>query len=61
MHVPYDRAPYEHVLDRAQVRILEVLNHRDVVQLDVEVLVDRFEGAADLDIVLELDGDFVVD
>jgi hypothetical protein len=32
-----------------------------IVQLDVEVLVDALEGAADLDFVFELDGDFVLD
>lgn len=41
--------------------ILELLHHRDAVELDVEVLVDTLEDAADLDVVLELDRDLVVD
>ena len=32
-----------------------------IIQLDVEVLVDALECAADLDFVLEFDGDFVLD
>lgn len=32
----------------------------DVVQLDVEVLVDGFQRAADTDVILKLDGDNVV-
>lgn len=43
------------------MRILELLEHLDVVELDVEVLVDALEDAADLDVVLELDRDLVVD
>ncbi len=37
------------------MRVLELLHDDDVVELDVEVLVDRLERAADLDVVLELD------
>ncbi|KAI5293044.1 hypothetical protein KEM56_006148, partial [Ascosphaera pollenicola] len=40
----------KHVLDRAQVRILELFNDLDVVELDVEELVDALEHAPDLDI-----------
>ena len=43
------------------MRVLELLEDLDVVELDVEVLVDALEDAADLDVVLELDGDLVVD
>ncbi len=43
------------------MRVLDLLEHLDVVELDVEVLVDALEDAADLDVVLELDGDLVVD
>ena len=43
------------------MRVLQVVDDADVVQLDVEVLVDALERAADLDVVLELDGDLVVD
>jgi hypothetical protein len=44
-----------------QMRILQLLNDGDVVKLDVEVLVDALERAAELDVVLELDGDLMVD
>jgi hypothetical protein len=43
------------------VRIFDLLEHLDVVELDVEVLVDALEDAADLDVVFELDRDLVVD
>lgn len=43
------------------MRVLELLDDLDVVELDVEVLVDALEDAADLDVVLELDRDLVVD
>ena len=41
--------------------ILDLLDDLDVLELDVEVLVDALKGAADLDVVLELDCDLVVD
>jgi len=41
--------------------VLYLLDDADVLELDVEVLVDALEGAADLDVVLELDGDLMVD
>lgn len=44
-----------------QMWILDLLDHLYVVELDVEELVDGLERAADGDVVLELDGDFVVD
>lgn len=44
-----------------QVRILELVEDGNVVELDVEVLVDALEDAADLDVVLELDRDLLVD
>ena len=43
------------------MRVLQLLDDGDVIELDVEVLVDALEGAAKLDVVLELDGDLVVD
>lgn len=61
MHVAHDGAPDEDVLDGAQVRVPHLLVHRDVVQLDVEVLVHALERARDLDVVLELDRDRLVD
>jgi hypothetical protein len=42
------------------VRVLHLLDHRDVVQLDVEVLVHALQRAAHGDVILELDGDLVV-
>ena len=39
------------------MRVSELVQHGDVVELDVEVLVDGFQGAADGDVVFELDGD----
>lgn len=44
-----------------QVRILELLDDGNVIELDVEVLVDALEYAADLDVVFELYSDLVVD
>jgi hypothetical protein len=44
-----------------QMRVFELLHNRNVIQLDVKILVDAFEGAPQLDVVLEFHGDFVVD
>lgn len=55
VHVPDHASADEDVLDAAQVRVLELVQHGDVVELDVEVLVDGFEGPADGDVVFELD------
>lgn len=60
MHIAHDAAADEDVLDGAQVRVPQLLRDRDVLELDVEVLVDRLERARDLDVVLELDRDGVV-
>lgn len=43
------------------MRILELLDDLNVIELNVEVLVDALEDALELDVVFELDGDFVVD
>jgi hypothetical protein len=43
------------------VRILDLVDDGNVVELDVEVLVHALKGAADADVVLELDGDRLVD
>lgn len=59
--VSHDGTADEHVLDGAEVGVPQLLVDRDVVELDVEVLVDRLEGARHLDVVLELDGDGLVD
>lgn len=41
--------------------VLDFLEHLDVIQLNVQILVDALENAAYLDIVLELDRDLMVD
>jgi len=41
--------------------ILQLINNRDIIEFDVEVLVDALEGAADGDVVFELDGHGGVD
>jgi hypothetical protein len=41
--------------------VFEILNHLYVIEFDIEVLVNGFQGAADLNIVLELHRDFMVD
>lgn len=43
-----------------QMWVFQVLNHLDFIELNIEVLIDRLEDTADLDIVLEFDSDFVV-
>jgi hypothetical protein len=43
------------------MRVLDLLDDADVLQLDVEILVYALERAEDLDVVLELDRDLVVD
>lgn len=43
------------------MRILELLDDLNVIELNVEVLIDALEDALELDVVFELDGDFVVD
>jgi hypothetical protein len=42
------------------VRVLCQVQHFDVVELDVEVLVDRLQNTTDADVILELDGDGLV-
>ena len=44
-----------------EMRILELLHNADIVQFDVQVLVYTLQSAADLNVVLELHGDFMVD
>lgn len=43
------------------MRILELLDDLDVIELDVEVLVHTLENALELDVVFQLHGDLVVD
>lgn len=55
-HVPADEA----VLDRQQMRVLLFVDHVDIVQLDVQILIDRVQRTADGDVVLELDDHLLV-
>jgi hypothetical protein len=43
------------------VGVLVLIDNQHVVEIEVEVLVDALEDAADLDVVFELDRDLVVD
>lgn len=43
------------------MRILQLILQLNIIQLDIQELVDGFEGAFDRDVVLELDGHFMVD
>ncbi|KAK6841858.1 DNA repair protein pso2 [Apiospora arundinis] len=43
------------------VRVLELLEDLDIIELDVEVLVNALQGSPDLNVILELDGYLVVD
>lgn len=43
------------------MRILQLIHELNVVQLDIQELVDGLEGAFDRNVVLELDGHFVID
>jgi hypothetical protein len=42
------------------VRVLVQIQYFDLVELDVQVLVDRLEDTADADVVFEFDGDGLV-
>jgi hypothetical protein len=41
--------------------IFHLFYYGDIIQLDVEILVYRLQRSAYLDVILELDGDFMVD
>jgi hypothetical protein len=56
MHIPDHAPPDENILHAAQVRVFQLVQHGDVVELDVQVLVDGFKGAADGNVVFKLDG-----
>lgn len=43
------------------MRVSQLVHHRDVIQLNVQVLVHALQGAAYGYIVLELNGDFGID
>jgi hypothetical protein len=42
------------------MRVLELFHDGNIVELDVEILVDAFESSANLNIVLQLDGDLMI-
>jgi hypothetical protein len=42
------------------VRVLDQVQYFDIVELDVQVLVDRLQDTTDADVVLELNGDRLV-
>jgi predicted urease superfamily metal-dependent hydrolase len=44
-----------------EVRVLQLFDDGDVVELDVEVLVDALQRASNLDVVLQLHRHFVID
>ena len=58
---PDDGTSDEAVLDGEHVWVLLRVGDGDVGELDVEVLVDRVEGAADGEVVLQLDHDVLAD
>lgn len=43
------------------MRVLQVVLYRDVFELDIQVLINRFECAGDLDVIFELNCDLLVD
>jgi hypothetical protein len=43
-----------------EMGVFDLLDNLDVIELDVEVLVNALEGSLDLNVVLELDGDLMV-
>jgi hypothetical protein len=43
------------------MRVLDLLDHLHILELDVEELVDGLEGAADGNVILEFDRHFGVD
>jgi hypothetical protein len=42
------------------VWIFDFVDDRDIIQLDVQVLVDGFEGTADEYVILQFNGDLVL-
>jgi hypothetical protein len=44
-----------------QMRVLHLIEHLHILQLDVQVLIDALERSADRDVVFQFYGDFVVD
>lgn len=42
------------------MRVFIQIEDVDIIELDVEVLVDGFQGATDADVIFQLDGDGLV-
>ena len=61
LHVADDGAADEAVLDGQHVRVFLRVRHRNVRQLDVEILVDRMQRSMDGQVVLQLDDDVFAD
>lgn len=61
MHISHYRSSDEDILDAAQMRVLVLVQHLDIIELDIQVLVDGFQGTTYGNVVLELDGYGVVD
>jgi hypothetical protein len=40
--------------------ILQFIHHRDIIQLDVQILIHALQSTSNGDVVFELDRDFVV-
>jgi hypothetical protein len=59
LHVPDDRAAYEAALDRGELREALLVDDLDLLELDVEVLVDRVQRADERQVVLQLDHDLL--
>ena len=43
------------------MRILHLFHNTNIIQLDIQILVNTLQRPPDLDIVLQLDRDFVID
>jgi len=43
------------------MRIFDLFYHSDIIKLDIKILVHRLQYSANLDVVFELDGYFMVD
>jgi hypothetical protein len=58
---PYLHSPLAALRVTYQMRPPHLIHGLCVIELDIQVLVDALEGAADLDFVFEFDGDFLLD
>lgn len=43
------------------MRVLQLLHNTNIIQLNIQILIDTLQRAPNLDVVLELDCDFMVD